>query len=167
MIPLILDVDGCMTDGTVSYPSKERRFNLRDGHGLELLQKRTNIVPFIMSGEADAGITRRAEKLGIKCYLGVKNKYTHMSYDERLRKVKLANNGSGYIAISDDIPDKELLENATLAFCPADAEDEIKAIDGIIVLSKNGGRGCVREAINMILTQPWINELFKDALQIT
>lgn len=164
MILFVLDVDGVMTDGTVSYPSRERRFNLKDGHGIELLTKTTNIEPILMSGEDDASIGERACKLKIGYHLGVPDKYkklksiiteyNHIFYREK------------YIAISDDIPDKELLEKASLAFCPADAEEEIKKIDGIIVLSKKGGEGCVREAINMILTQPWIQDLFRDDLQI-
>lgn len=157
MIPFILDCDGVMTDGTVSYPDMGRRFNLRDGHGIELLKKHTNIVPYVMSGEGDQSIVLRCAKLGVIGHLSSSNKYRQMSYDDTLFEAKKS---GMYIAISDDVPDKELLENATLAFCPADAEDEIKAIDGIIVLSKNGGSGCVREAINMILTQPWIHNLF-------
>lgn len=157
-ISMICDVDGVMTDGTVWYPSRERLFHVRDGHGFQLLRERTNITPVIMSGEDDMSIVNRAKKLGVDYWLGVPDKHQFIRGVYSLT--------GGYIAISDDIPDKELLENATIAFCPADAEDEIKAIDGIIVLNKKGGEGCVREAINMILTQPWIHALFKGDLQI-
>jgi YrbI family 3-deoxy-D-manno-octulosonate 8-phosphate phosphatase len=167
VIPFIIDCDGVMTDGTVSYPDMGRRFNLRDGHGIQLIQEQTNIKPIIMSGEDDQSILKRCKKLGADYYLGVGDKYNFIKNINGTVFETDVDLSNGYIAISDDIPDKELLENATLAFCPADAEDEIKAIDGIIVLSKNGGSGCVREAINMILTQPWIQELFKDVLQIT
>lgn len=159
MIPFVIDCDHVLCDG-VYYPSMGRKFNLRDGHGITILKQRTNIEPIIMSGEDDESIRRRAEKLDVP-FRSTSNKRRLLNNWYSCQK------GCVYIAISDDIPDKELLENATLAFCPADAENEIKAIDGIIVLSKNGGSGCVREAINMILTQPWIQELFKDVLQIT
>jgi YrbI family 3-deoxy-D-manno-octulosonate 8-phosphate phosphatase len=155
VIPFIIDCDGVMTDGTVSYPDMGRRFNLRDGHGIKLLRDKTNIDPIIMSGENDESIKIRAEKLDIY-FRSTPNKYRTLNNWYGL--------DNGYIAISDDIPDLELLQNATLAFCPADAEDEIKAIDGIYVLSKKGGEGCVREAINMILTQPCIQELIPDLI---
>jgi YrbI family 3-deoxy-D-manno-octulosonate 8-phosphate phosphatase len=157
---MIVDADGVMTDGTVSYPNKERWFSVRDGHGFQLLKERTNIVPFIMSGENDQSIKHRANKLQITCSLGVGNKYAEIAW---LVEAKFIHeHPTKYIAISDDVPDLELLQNATLAFCPADAEDEVKSIDGIIVLAKKGGEGCVREAINIILTQPWIQELFPE-----
>lgn len=147
MIPFLIDVDGTQTNGTVAYPNMERCFNLRDGHGIGMLRDKTNIAPIIISGESDQSIRDRGYKLNVVCVLGVANKYKFVS-DELLE--------STYIAISDDVPDKELLENATLAFCPADAEDEIKAIDGIIVLTKKGGEGCVREAVNMLLSDRFL-----------
>lgn len=158
MIPFLIDADGTQTDGTVIYPGMGRKFNLRDGHGIGILRNRTNVTPVIISGEDDQSIRDRGRKLDVVCVLGVRDKYKFVS-EQLLESI--------YIAISDDIPDLELLKNATLAFCPADAEEQVKAVDGIIVLTKKGGEGCVREAINMILTQPWIKELFKGALQIT
>ena len=147
-IPLFCDVDGTLTDGTVSYPSRERRYHLRDGHSFELLKKHTNIIPHVISGEDDISIVSRFDKLRVSVNVGVPNKY------QFVRGVYWINDG--YIAISDDIPDMELLEKATIAFCPADAEEEIKNIDGIIVLSRKGGDGCFREAVNMILSDKYI-----------
>jgi YrbI family 3-deoxy-D-manno-octulosonate 8-phosphate phosphatase len=159
MIPFFIDVDGVQTDGTVSYPSRERRFSVRDGHGFQIIREKTNIIPTIISGETDDSIVHRCWKLNTTDeHLGVGDKYKYINENPVLSKLI----GNGYIAISDDIPDIKLLQKATLAFCPADAEDEVKAVDGIIVLTKKGGEGCVREAINMILTQPLIRELLPD-----
>ena len=54
--------------------------------------------------------------------------------------------------IGDDVNCKELLETVGLAACPANACHEVKNINSIHVLSKNGGEGCVREFINNILS---------------
>ena len=52
--------------------------------------------------------------------------------------------------MGDDIPDVCVLEKVGLACCPNDAVDEVKNISKFIS-SKNGGRGAVRELINLIL----------------
>lgn len=163
MIPFLIDVDGVMCDG-VYYPSMERKYNLKDGHGISLLKKRTNIKPIILSGESDKSIISRAYKLRIDKHVGIENK---LNYIVNLHVWGEMNLDNGYISIGDDIQDIPLLDNARLAFCPADAHDDVKKVDGIIVLEKRGGEGCVREAIDMILTHPWIHNLFNDALQIT
>jgi len=141
----------------------ERKYNLKDGHGISLLKKRTNIKPIILSGERDESIISRAYKLRIDRHVGIEDK---LNYVVNLHAWGDMDLDSGYIAIGDDVQDIPLLDNATLAFCPADAHDDVKKVDGIVVLSKKGGEGCVREAIDMILTQPWIQRLFKDALEI-
>ena len=71
----VIDVDGVMTNGTVSYPKRERLFNVRDGHGIQLLRERTNINPVVMTGEKDMGIVTRCKKLNIPYYLDVRDKY--------------------------------------------------------------------------------------------
>lgn len=162
MIPFLIDVDGVMCDG-VYYPSMERKYNLKDGHGVGLLKEHTNIEPIIMSGESDLSIKARAHKLGIRCYTGIDNKFESVM---KLHVYSEFNLDDGFVAIGDDVQDIQLLDHAMLCFCPADAHNDVKKIDGIVVLEKRGGEGCVREAIDMILTQPWIQHLFKDALQI-
>jgi len=47
--------------------------------------------------------------------------------------------------IGDDINCKELLQIVGIAACPKDAALEIRNIPGIIITSKNGGDGAVRE----------------------
>lgn len=162
MIPFLIDVDGVLCDG-VYYPSMERKYNLKDGHGIGILKKSTNIKPIILSGERDESIVSRSNKLRIDRHVGVEDKLNYIVNLHIWGEMGLDN---GYIAIGDDVQDIPLLDRATLAFCPADAHDDVKKVDGIIVLKKRGGEGCVREAIDMILTQPLIQHLFKDALQI-
>lgn len=158
-IVFVIDVDGTLTNGCVSYPSLERSFSLRDGHGINMLDD-TNVLPMIMSGECDSSIISRADKLRIPYEVCVKNKYHELNI--WLPK-NMSRNGR-YIAISDDIPDIPLLQNAIIAFCPNDAEPEvINAIKNHPhghVLSRKGGNHCVREAIDYLLSNKYLQEKF-------
>ena len=53
--------------------------------------------------------------------------------------------------IGDDVNDLEVLQNVGLAACPVNAMKAIKAIPGILHLTKKGGDGVVRELAEMIL----------------
>lgn len=169
-IPFFIDVDGTLTDGTVSYPSMERRFHLRDGHGINMSWNRANLIPIIMSGEKDCSILDRCHKLGVTYYLGIKDKYNFIRNIDCTVYEGDFDLSNGYIAISDDTPDLELLRNATLAFCPADAHSEVLRLvnqhENGVILTKKGGDACVREAIDFILTQARVKNLFKGVLQI-
>lgn len=163
MIPFVIDVDGVLTNGKVSYPSMERQFDVRDGHGFQLLRERTNILPIVMSGEADESIRERCKKLGVDCYLGVENKLTVLNWLHSVEELDLSN---GYIAMSDDVPDMQLLYSATICFCPADADYKIKSLvtahSGGEVIPATGGDKAFREAVNMILVDRLIQSRFKD-----
>ena len=52
--------------------------------------------------------------------------------------------------IGDDINDAEVLAAVGLAACPADAQNEVKKISGIHILTKSGGQGAVREFVDLI-----------------
>jgi len=52
--------------------------------------------------------------------------------------------------IGDDINDMDVMKNIGFAACPADAVQSIKSISHL-VLSKNGGAGCIREFIDEYL----------------
>ena len=75
---LITDCDGVLTDGGVYYSERGeemKKFNLRDGMGVERLRKLCGIDTGIMTGENSAIVARRAEKLQMKhLYLGIKDK---------------------------------------------------------------------------------------------
>jgi 3-deoxy-D-manno-octulosonate 8-phosphate phosphatase KdsC-like HAD superfamily phosphatase len=148
------DVDGVMTDGRVSYPSLERLFSVRDGHGLSIIDRNTNIYVVMMSGEGDESIELRATKLNVPFHRS-KDKYGFVKqHYPRLP----------YIAISDDIMDIPLLQNAIIAFCPNDAEPEvinvIKNHPHGHVLSRKGGQHCVREAIDYLLNNKYLQDKF-------
>lgn len=144
-----IDVDGVLTDGGMYY-SKEgevlKKFNTKDGMGIELLRK-NNIIPVIITKEDSKIVIKRAEKLKIKeVYIGIKDK---LKIIEKLaKKYNLEFRNIAYIG--DDINDLSVLKNVGLSFAPNDATSEIKKIVNHVTLKK-GGEGALREAIDFIL----------------
>ena len=146
---LILDVDGVMTDGSIILDNKGnelKRFHVRDGHGIKMIQK-AGIIVAIITGRKSEVLKVRARELGIKeVYQRIYKKSA--VYEKLLRKYKCSDENVAFMG--DDVVDSELLKRAGLTAAPADAEEgAIKLAD--IVMKKNGGRGAVREFIDLIL----------------
>jgi 3-deoxy-D-manno-octulosonate 8-phosphate phosphatase KdsC-like HAD superfamily phosphatase len=53
--------------------------------------------------------------------------------------------------VGDDVNDLDLLQHAGVAACPTNAVEVVKAVPGIIHLTKKGGDGAIREIAEMIL----------------
>jgi len=146
---LILDVDGVMTDGSIiidNNGNELKRFNVRDGHGIKMLQ-RTGIKVAIITGRISDVVNRRALELGITdVYQKIFKKSA--AYEELLEKYKLGDENVAFMG--DDIVDVELLKRAGLSAVPADADEEAKKYADI-EMKNNGGRGAVREFTDMLL----------------
>lgn len=146
---LALDVDGVLTDGTI-YIGDEgemfKGFNAKDGLGISCAL-RNGIEVAIITGRSSAIIRRRSEELGIKAVLeGVRDKKSALL--KLAQSLRLEREAVAYIG--DDLNDLPAFSVAQAAFAPADAADEVcDAAD--IILANSGGRGAVREAIEMIL----------------
>jgi 3-deoxy-D-manno-octulosonate 8-phosphate phosphatase (KDO 8-P phosphatase) len=52
--------------------------------------------------------------------------------------------------MGDDIPDIEVMKQAGLPVCPADADTEIRKIS-LYISDKKGGEGCVRDIIEQVM----------------
>ncbi len=144
------DVDGVMTDGSMYYLNSGdsmKRFNAKDGMGFVIL-KDSGVKTAIITAETSNIVERRAEKIKTDfLHQGVKDKLSCAK--EMLEAIGMDFSEMSYIG--DDVNDIPLLRAAALRACPADAADEVKALEGIIVLSKNGGFGAVREFAQMVL----------------
>src|SRR5438105_7910342 len=73
---VLTDSDGVLTDAGVYYSERGeelKRFSIRDGMGVERLRD-AGIATAIVTGEKSGSVVRRAEKLGIRAYLGIKDK---------------------------------------------------------------------------------------------
>ncbi len=147
---LMMDVDGVLTDGGMYYTQagdELKKFNTRDGMGLELLRKR-GIKTALLTSENTEIVTRRAHKLNIDfVFQGEKDKLGRARELCRSQGISLEETAF----IGDDVNDLDLLSGVGLAACPADAAPAIKEVPGIILLQSRGGEGAVRELAEFIM----------------
>lgn len=145
------DVDGTLTDGGMYYSEKGeamKKFNTRDGMGIELLRK-NGIIPAIITQEKSEIALKRAEKLKVdEVYLGAMDKLKVI--EELIEKHGLTFDEVAYIG--DDVNDMAVLKKVGFSSAPADALDEVKKVVDYVT-SRKGGEGAVREAIDVMLSQ--------------
>jgi 3-deoxy-D-manno-octulosonate 8-phosphate phosphatase (KDO 8-P phosphatase) len=146
---VIFDVDGVLTDGSIIIDGEGnelKRFNVRDGHGIKALQK-AGIKVAIITGRESKVVSVRADELGIE---EVHQKIFKKSavYESLLVKYDLKNEEVAFMG--DDIVDSELLKRVGLPAVPADADENVMELAEFIS-AKNGGRGAVREFVELIL----------------
>lgn len=146
---LVFDVDGVMTDGSITYDEngvEYKTFNAKDGHGIVRMNK-SGFITAIITARNNGTVEHRAKNLNFtELYQGYKFKLPAL--DELLEKYKLNYENVSYMG--DDLPDICVLEKVGLACCPNDAVEEVKDICNF-VSSKGGGKGAVRELCDFIL----------------
>ena len=150
----LTDVDGTLTDGGMYYGSdgtEFKKFNTRDGMGLQMLQ-RTGVKVGIVTSENIAINVNRARKLGLD-YLkqGARDGGKLAATLEICEEMGITMEQVAYIG--DDVNCFELLAAVGWAACPADACDKVKKIPHIRILTRRGGDACVREWIDQILAR--------------
>lgn len=148
---LVMDVDGVMTDGKVSYTSdglEIKSFNIKDGVGIKRVQK-AGLQVAIITGRISPMVTRRADELGINHVIqGREDKL--VALEELVNSLRLDLSNVAYMG--DDLPDLTAIAAAGLGACPADAVPEIKQVSDWIA-SIAGGEGCVRELCDYLLAR--------------
>ena len=148
---LILDVDGVLTDGTITYDGLGREvkfFNTKDGFGIVKAQKE-GIKVAVVSGRYSWQVEKRCRELGVEeVHQEISDK---LSLYEKLKK-KFNLKDQEIAAMGDDLPDLPVLERAGISGAPADAVPEVKVIVDF-VSRREGGRGAVREFIDYLLKE--------------
>ena len=146
---IILDVDGCLSDGKLIYSAdaiESKNFNVKDGLGISTWVKIGNHAA-IITGRNSKIVQKRADELGIQhVYQGIKDK------DRVLKELvdSLGLNFYEVAVIGDDLNDYNMINIAGKSFTPQDGVKEIKSIVNK-VLSNNGGGGAVREMIDILV----------------
>lgn len=143
-----MDVDGTLTDGRIYIgPQGEavKAFDVKDGQGIKLLQA-AGITVAVITARRSEIVENRCRELGItEVYQQVGDKVAIIR--ELEKKYRLNREQVAYIG--DDLGDLSAMEYTGLAFCPADAVESVRQAAN--VLSRNGGRGAVRQAAERIL----------------
>ena len=146
---LILDVDGVLTDGGIILDDngKEyKKFDVRDGHGIKILQ-RFGIDVALITGRYSKVVEKRAGELGIReVYQRCLEKAP--VYEGLLVKLGLSAKETAYMG--DDVVDIPILRRVGLPVAVADAHEEAKK-HALMITRAKGGRGAVRECVEFIL----------------
>jgi 3-deoxy-D-manno-octulosonate 8-phosphate phosphatase (KDO 8-P phosphatase) len=146
---LLLDVDGVLTDGGVIFHadgSESKAFHIRDGAGIVWAQK-AGLTIGLLSARSSGATAHRAAQLAVRIVeQGVKSKLK--TYERIVRDAQVDDAHVAYMG--DDLLDLPVLMRVGLSAAPADAAPEVKE-RVTWVSSVGGGRGAVRELIELIL----------------
>lgn len=146
---LVLDVDGCLTDGTVMLDHQgmeTKRFNIKDGLGIRVWQD-LGFGVAIITGRKSRSLAARARELGIETVIqGAKHKAEALETVLSEAGISL----SKVAAIGDDWNDLPVLERVGYPACPADASARLHSVVAY-QCELEGGRGAVRELIEHLL----------------
>jgi 3-deoxy-D-manno-octulosonate 8-phosphate phosphatase (KDO 8-P phosphatase) len=108
---------------------------------------RAGLKSGIISGRNSASVERRATELGIE-FVRQGNEDKTKAFEEILTQ---ANVDEGQVAyIGDDLPDIPLMRRAELAVAVSDATEECRSTAHYVTRAQ-GGRGAVRETVELIL----------------
>jgi 3-deoxy-D-manno-octulosonate 8-phosphate phosphatase (KDO 8-P phosphatase) len=145
----LTDVDGVLTDGGIIHGSdgvETKRFHVRDGHGIKMLQ-RGGVAVGIISGRTSEAVAIRARELGVGIVR--QGEYDKLkAWMEILGEQGVRPEETAYVG--DDIVDLPLLRAVGFSAAPADAEPYVlEAAD--YVSSRSGGEAAVREIAEFLL----------------
>jgi 3-deoxy-D-manno-octulosonate 8-phosphate phosphatase (KDO 8-P phosphatase) len=148
---LFTDCDGVLTDGTVycSESGEEMlRFSRRDGMGIERLAA-AGITTAIVTRERSPIVARRADKLGVQLFSGVRDKGDWLTRWQAESGRTLA--GLAYMGDDvNDLPPMAAIAPHGLVAAPADAEPVVAAAVQFLS-ARPGGAGALREFADFIL----------------
>lgn len=157
---LLMDVDGTMTDGSVTLLSQPdgtaleiKTFDAHDGQGLSLAHT-AGLRTGCITGRESPALLRRANELKMD-FIYMKQPLKMPAYEDILKKAAASDNEVAYVG--DDLPDIPLLRRAGLAIAVGDAVQEVVAVAHYTTKAL-AGRGAIREAVELILRSKGIWE---------
>ena len=147
-----MDCDGVLTDGRLYFSAlgeELKVFDVRDGQGIVLWHgsgRKSGIISGRAAGEI---IQRRADELGMEI--------VHTSVSDKVAVFESIIDGLGVgpeavCYVGDDVGDIELMRRVGLPVAVADAVEDTKRV-AKYVTNASGGRGAVREVIDMLLAE--------------
>ncbi len=146
---MIFDVDGVLTDGSLTYGTDgelTKTFNVLDGLGIQMLA-RVGIVTAIISARLSPITARRAQDLGIAhVYQGKHDK--RVAFADLLALTGARADECGYIG--DDVIDFPLLSVVGFAVTVPNGHLDVRE-HAHYLTQAGGGRGAVREVCDLVL----------------
>lgn len=161
---LLMDVDGTMTDGSVTLLSQPdgtaleiKTFDAHDGQGLTLAHS-AGLRTGCITGRESAALLRRAREMNME-FIYMKQPLKMTAYEDIMKKAGATDSVIAYVG--DDLPDLPLLRRAGLAIAVANAVPEVKRAAHYTTKAV-AGRGAIREAVELILKSKGIWEAMID-----
>jgi 3-deoxy-D-manno-octulosonate 8-phosphate phosphatase (KDO 8-P phosphatase) len=158
-----MDVDGTMTDGSVTLLSQPdgtaleiKTFDAHDGQGLTLAHT-AGLRTGCITGRESPALLRRAHEMKME-FIYMKQALKMPAYEDILKKTGLADREVAFVG--DDLPDLPLLRRAGLAIAVGNAVPEVKAVAHYTTKAL-AGHGAIRETVELILRS---NEMWEDML---
>lgn len=148
---LVLDVDGVLTDGTLTFDEEGRElksFDVKDGLGLVLLRDLGYRIG-IISSRASKVVAQRCRDLKIPDESILQGELDKAAAFDRLVG-RWGLESYEAVAVGDDLPDLGMMRRAGIGACPSDAVSIVKDA-AALHLAKPGGGGAVRELCDLIL----------------
>ena len=148
---LVLDVDGVLTDGSMTFDEDGREtktFDVKDGLGLVLLRD-LGYKLGVISSRTSKVVARRCADLRIPddCVLqGERDKAA--AFDLLAKRWSLE--AWEIAAVGDDLPDLGMLRRAGVGAAPADATPLVRDA-AALRLTRPGGAGAVREMCDLLI----------------
>jgi len=165
---MVFDVDGVLTDGGLILGDggeQHKRFHVRDGHGIKLLQN-SGVVVAIITGRTSGVVAHRCAELGIEhVYQGCRDKW--QVFQTLADKLSLTSEQFAYMG--DDVIDLPVMSRVGLAMTVADAHPFVRLMSRVglamtvadahpfvrqhahWVSQYNGGYGAAREACEAVM----------------
>ena len=150
---LLMDVDGTMTDGSVTLLSQLdgtaleiKTFDAHDGQGLTLAHT-AGLRTGCITGRESTALTRRAREMKME-FIYMKQALKMPAYEEILGKAGVPDSVVAYVG--DDLPDLPLMRRVGLAIAVGNAVPEVKQAANYTTKAP-AGHGAIREAVELIL----------------
>jgi 3-deoxy-D-manno-octulosonate 8-phosphate phosphatase (KDO 8-P phosphatase) len=150
---MLMDVDGTLTDGSVTLLSQPdgsaleiKTFDAHDGQGMSLAHT-AGLRMGVITGRESAALRRRMKELSVE-FVYEKQPHKIPAYEEILKKAGVAEDEVAYLG--DDLPDLMVMRRVGLAVAVGDATPEVRRAAHYTTM-RSGGRGAARELVELIL----------------
>lgn len=162
---VLMDVDGTITDGSVTLLSQAdgtaleiKTFDAHDGQGLTL-GRTAGLRMGVITGRESAALRRRMHELSVE-FVYEKQGHKIAAYEEILKKAGVSEDEVAFLG--DDLPDLTVMRRVGLAVAVGNAVSEVKQA-AHYVTTVDGGKGAARELIELILKAKgvWVHMIDK------
>lgn len=157
---VLMDVDGTLTDGSVTLLSQTdgsaleiKMFDAHDGQGLTLAVT-AGLRTGVITGRSSAALRRRCKELDVE-FVYEKQGHKVAAYEDVLRKTGVRESEVAFLG--DDLPDLTIMQRVGLAVAVGNATPEVKRA-AHVTTKATGGKGAVRELVELILKSKGIWE---------